>query len=250
MIEGNVTVAYFGAAAFELTTSTGKRILVDPCIRENHLCKKEIEYFYGADLILVSHGAWDHMGDTLEIMKNGSAVLVCGQDVYAALVKEGIPKERIKHTLYGDYKEVGGIGVKAVYAQHVSKAASGKETFYGIPMGYVITTEDRVRLFHTGDTALFSDLKLIGMLHRPNIFMVGISCVREGHGSEMNPGEAALAALWVAPDIVIPMHYPPESDEPAQFCDIVKSIAPNVQPIAVKPNSQIVYHRSHVAADQ
>ena len=111
-------------------------------------------------------------------------------------------------------------------------------------MGFVISTEDDIRLYHTGDTAIFSDLRLIGELHRPHILMIGISSVDEHFPAEMSINEAALATLWVAPDIVVAMHYPPGSTAPSAFLEAVKIMAPNVKPVLMEPNSEITYRKS------
>lgn len=246
MLKNAVTIAYFGAAAFKITTVTGKKILIDPYISENPACSAKPDFFYDTDLLLVSHGASDHLGDTIEIMNNSHAVLICGADVYRYSVEMGIPKERLKSTVYGDEKDLDGISIKTVYARHLSKIESGNQIYYGWPMGFVVTTENNIRIYHAGDTSLFGDMELIGRLYKPNILMVGISRVAEGFVSEMDPAEAALATLWVAPDVVLPMHYPPESDEPAKFLEAVKIIAPRVQPILIEPNSQITYNKYKV----
>ncbi len=245
-----VTIAYYGAAAFKIITGKGKRILIDPYIVQNPLCHKNLEYFYDADLIVVSHGAFDHLGDAIEIMKESKAVLVCGRDVANYSLQMGIPKERVRRTVYGDEKEFEGIRTKAVDARHTSRVDSEIETYYGVPMGFVISTENDIRIYHAGDTSLFGDLRLIGMLYRPNILLIGISSVGEGYAAEMNPREAALATLWVAPDAVVPMHYPPGSDAPLKFREAVKIVAPNTEPIIIEPNSQITYSKYQLKVDR
>lgn len=241
-------ITYYGAAAFKIVTAGGKRILIDPYITDNSMCHEHIEDFLDADLILVSHGAFDHLGDTIELMKRSRAVLVCGLDVAELCQKKGIPKERVKLTIYGDQKDIDGIRIKTVDARHASSVADGEKRYYGWPMGYVLTTEDGVRIYHTGDTSLFGDLKLIGMLYRPNILLICISRVTEGYACEMTPTEAALATQWVAPDIAVPMHYPPGSDEPRLFCEAVRVVAPNVQPVIIEPCGRLLFtaHRFEV----
>jgi L-ascorbate metabolism protein UlaG (beta-lactamase superfamily) len=249
MREDTVTLAYFGTSAFEITTSGGKRILLDPYIRQNPLCQQNIEYFYDTDLILVTHGAFDHLGDTLEIMKKGKAILVSGPDVARYAVRNGISKGRIIATIYGDQRELMGIKIKSVEAKHMSRLDSDTETYYGVPLGFVVSAENDIRIYHAGDTSLFSDLRLIGMLYKPNIMLVGVANVSEGYPIEMNPTEAALATLWVTPDIVIPMHYPADSEEPLKFLEAVKIIAPNVEPVLLKPNNQITYRKHRLVVD-
>jgi L-ascorbate metabolism protein UlaG (beta-lactamase superfamily) len=243
MKENTVTIAYLGTSAFEITTARGKKILIDPYISQNPLCQRKIENFYDIDLLLVTHGAFDHLGDAMEIMRKGKAVLVCGPDVAKYALKKGVPQERVVPTIYGDEREVSSIRIKTVEAKHISRLDTETETYYGVPLGFVITTENDIRIYHAGDTSLFSDLRLFGMLYRPNIMLVGVANVSEGRSIEMNPREAAFAALWVAPDVVIPMHYPPGSEEPSKFLEAVKIIAPNVKPVLLKPNDQITYHK-------
>ncbi len=246
MASNTTTIAYFGGAAFKITTAKGKKILIDPYLTENALCKTPLKEFFDIDLLLVSHGAFDHLGDTVEIMKQSKALLVCGMDVRVHALKMGIPQERVKVTVYGDEKNIGGIRVKTVDARHISSLASGNEILHGMPHGYVITTEDGTRLYHTGDTSLFGDLRMIGMLYKPNVMMLCISSVTEGLAFEMTPTEAALAVQWVAPDIAVPMHFPLGSDAPKRFSEAVRIVAPNVEPVVIEPNSSIKYKRWEV----
>lgn len=246
MPDDAVTIAYFGASAFKITTARGKKVLVDPYLVKNPLCQKPLDYFYDVDLILVTHAAWDHLGDTVEIMKGSKAVLICGAEVDRYCQQRGVPGKRIRTTLYGDMKEFGSIRIKAVDARHNSRLQTETETYYGIPMGFVITTENDIRIYHTGDTSLFGDLKLIGMLYRPHILMIEIASVSEGLASGMSTTEAAMATLWVGPDAVMPMHYPPGSDAPSKFREALKVIAPNIEPIIIEPNSQITYRKYQI----
>ncbi|MFH1650602.1 MAG: metal-dependent hydrolase [Chloroflexota bacterium] len=247
---GSVTIAYYGAAAFRLVTASGRKILIDPCLTENPQCQEKLESFYDAELIIVSHGAADHLGDTVALLENSRAKLVCGADVGKYVHDQGIPWERIGVTLYGDEREYDGIQIKTVFAQHISRIETKDRNYYGIPLAYVITTEDGIRIFHPGDTALFGDLQLIGRLHHPHIFMVGIGSFAEGLPTEMNASEAAMAALWVAPDVVIPMHYAPGAAAPQRFLEAVRIIAPRVQPVMLEPNREFVYRKFQVCYDK
>ncbi|MFC1945130.1 metal-dependent hydrolase [Chloroflexota bacterium] len=246
MNKDSVNIEYFGAAACKITTVKGRTIVIDPYIRKNPLCTASPDDFLNADIILVSHGASDHLGDTVEIMKNSDATLICGSDVSNYCLEMGILKQRIRTTVYGDLKEFDGVSVKTLYAQHVSMVKSETQTYYGRPMGFMITTENRIRILHTGDTSLFGDMRLFGMLHKPNVLLIGISRVDDGNVIEMNPSEAALATLWLTPDVVLPMHYPPASDDPGKFLEAVKIIAPNVQPLVIQPNSHVIFTKYHL----
>ncbi len=242
-MNGSVIIEYHGAALFKITSDTGKKIVIDPYIADNPMCKKGLEYFCDADLLMVTHGAFDHLGDAIEVMKKSQAKLLCGMDVARYALEMGITKERVLRTGYGNDKDFGEIHIKTVYALHNSRVETARETLYGTPLGFIVTMENGTRIYHAGDTAIFGDFKLIGMLYRPDIFLVGIAGVAEDKGNEMTPGEAALAALWVSPDIVVPMHYPPGSGEPAKFREAVSIVAPNVKPVVMEPGSQINYTR-------
>ncbi|MFH1087359.1 MAG: metal-dependent hydrolase [Chloroflexota bacterium] len=248
MKDDAVTIAYFGAAAFKVTTARGKKILIDPYITRNPMCRQKLDFFYDVDVILVTHGAHDHLGDSVAIMKGSKAVLVCGRDVAAFAIDKGIPGERIQGTVYGDEKDFDGVRVKTVNAIHNSRIDTATKSYIGMAMGYVLTLENGIRIYHAGDTAIFGDLKLAGMLYRPNVLLVGISGVTATSVIEMNYREAALATLWIGPDIVVPMHYPPESDEARKFGEAVKVVAPNVEPAIMEPNSQITYSKYAVVA--
>jgi len=249
MSEGIVEIEYFGGAAFKVTTANGLRILIDPFLKNNPLCSRKLDYFYDADIILVTHGTYDHMGDSIEIMNNSKAILICGDDVARYAESLNVPRERVRKTVYGDEKVLSGIRVKAVYARHLSRVISddtGEILFHGIPMGYIITTEDGIRILHTGDSSIHGDLNQFGMLYRPNIMMLGVGSVRDGASIDMDIREAAFASLMVGPDIVLPMHYAPGSDKPAEFIRVVKIIAPNVEAIWLQPGNKITYSKYRV----
>ncbi|MFC1967294.1 metal-dependent hydrolase [Chloroflexota bacterium] len=243
MSEGMVSIEYFGGAAFKVTTAKGTKILIDPFIKNNPLCPQECEYFYDTDLVLVTHGAYDHRGDSVEIMNNSQAVMICGHDVAHHAMTLKVPKERIRTTIYGDQKEFSGIKVKTVFVQHISRVVSdsGELLAQGVPLGFIISTEDGIRIFHPGDTSIHGDLNQIGMLYKPNVMMVGVGSVKEGTAVEMDVRDAAFATLMVGPDVVFPMHYPPGSNSPAEFVQALKIIAPNIQAMALPPGGQITY---------
>ncbi|MFC2042070.1 metal-dependent hydrolase [Chloroflexota bacterium] len=247
MKDDTVKIAYYGVSAFRITTAAGKKILIDPYITGNPLCQKEPDYFSDVDLVLVSHGAFDHLGDAVTILKASGAVLMAGgYDVCRYAMEKGVPEERMVKTIYGDKKEIEGIQIRSVYARHGSKLDGEQGSYYGMPMGFVIRTENNIRIYHGGDTSLFGDMQIISRLYRPNIFLVGVGSVSEGYAFEMEPREAALAAQWIAPEIAIPMHYPPGADNPQAFRDALEIIAPEVEAVLLEPNTEITYHKYRI----
>jgi L-ascorbate metabolism protein UlaG (beta-lactamase superfamily) len=165
------------------------------------------------------------MGDTEKIAKQTGAPVVCGADVKAYLVAKGIPDTQIRATIWGIALEVAGFRIQPVECHHWSqvKLPNG-QLVSGVPLGFVLYVEPGLRFYHYGDSAIFSDLKLIGELYRPNVGAIGIANPQEilpmikAPGkmltAEMSGREGVLAAQWLGLDVVLPCHYiTPEGDE-------------------------------------
>jgi L-ascorbate metabolism protein UlaG (beta-lactamase superfamily) len=220
---------FFGVAAYELITSEGKHILLDPFLDENPGSPVKSHELERVDLIIVSHAAPDHLGDTEAIARRTGAPVICGGEVKAYLVAKGIPSEQIRATTWGIRVEVAGIEVQPVECHHWSQIKMPDGTFAsGVPMAFVVYADPGVRFYHYGDTALFSDMKLIAELHQPTIGCVGIANPHEilprfpmpGRmlTAEMSPREGAVAAQWLGLETVLPCHYiNPEDDDVRAF---------------------------------
>jgi L-ascorbate metabolism protein UlaG (beta-lactamase superfamily) len=214
----SVTIRYFGVAAYELVDCEGRRILVDPFLDENPGSPVKSNQLAPPDLILVSHAAADHLGDTEGLAQRTGAPVVCGGEVKAYLVAKGVPARQIRATTWGIAVEVNGIIVQPVECHHWSQIQMPDGTFAsGVPMAFIITLAPEIRFYHYGDTAIFSDLRLQAELYRPTIGCVGIANPVEilhrfpmpGRmvTAEMSPREAALAAQWLGLETVLPCHY-------------------------------------------
>jgi L-ascorbate metabolism protein UlaG (beta-lactamase superfamily) len=224
----SVIVRYFGVAAYELIDWEGRRILVDPFLDENPGSPVKSNELAPPDLILVSHAAADHLGDTEGLALRTGAPVICGGEVKAYLVAKGVPPRQIRATTWGIAVEVNGIMVQPVECHHWSQIRMPDGTLAsGVPMAFIITLAPEIRFYHYGDTAIFSDLKLQAELYRPTIGCVGIANPLEilhrfpmpGRmiTAEMSPREGALAAQWLGLETVFPCHYInpscPEIDE-------------------------------------
>ena len=220
---------FLGVAAYEIITSVGKHILVDPFIDENPGSPIKSDELKQVDLIIVSHAAVDHLGDTEAIARRTGAPVICGGEVKAYLVAKGISGTQIRATTWGIAVEVAGIRVQPVECHHWSQIKMPDGTFAsGVPMAFVIYPDPGVRFYHYGDTAVFSDMKLQGELYAPNIGCVGIANPEEilhrfpmpGRmlTAEMSPREGAMAANWLGLDVVFPCHYiNPNCPEVSEF---------------------------------
>lgn len=238
-----ISVEYFGISAFRLITETGISILIDPCISTNSICPIRIRDISDIDLILVTHGAPDHMGDTIKLQKQTNATLISGPAVRVHAWKHGISKNKTIAILWGDQIESHGITIRAVECRHVSFFQSTDGYLTGLPLSFIITPEKDVRIYNAGDTALFSDLKLIGTLYKPNIAFIPIGGTPEltGGYSHLPPREAALATQWINPDYVVPTHYHPETDETVRFHKHLQLLTPSTQLLVLRPGEKRVY---------
>jgi L-ascorbate metabolism protein UlaG (beta-lactamase superfamily) len=211
-------IRFFGVAAYEILTSQGQHILIDPFFDENPGSPIKSDELDRVDLLLVSHAAFDHLGDTEAIARRTGAPVVCGGEVKAYLTAKGIPADQIRATVWGIAVEVAGIRIQPVECHHWSQIRMPDGTFAsGVPMGFVVYADPGVRFYHYGDTALFSDLRLIAELYRPTVGCLGIANPIEilsrisGPGrllsAEMSPREGALAAQWLGLEAILPCHY-------------------------------------------
>lgn len=225
----SVSIRFLGVAAYEILTSGGQRILVDPFLDGNPASPLRSTEVDAVDLLLVTHGAFDHLGDAEGIARRTGAPVVCGADVKAFLVAKGLPASQIRATTWGIAVEVAGIKVQPVESHHWSNVEMPDGTqLSGVPLGFVVDLNRNVRFYHCGDTALFSDLRLIGDLYRPTIGCIGIAQPTEllsrvsGPGrvltGEMSPAEGARAAQWLGLETVLPCHFlDPDCSEVGEF---------------------------------
>jgi len=206
-------LTWYGQSAFKILTPTGKVLLVDPWLTNPvfEKAKDELAALEHVDLILVTHGHSDHVGDAVEIGKRTRAKLVATFDLSAAIVSAlGYPSdladmETTGHmggtlTLFGG--EVAVTFVPAWHGSAVSKDETAPPVYAGTPAGLVIALRDGPTIYHTGDTDLFSDMALVSRFHKIDTMLV---CI--GDHFTMGPARAAEAVRLVNPREVIPMHY-------------------------------------------
>ena len=225
----STSIRFFGVAGYEIVTSQGQHLLLDPFLDGNPGSPVRSADLEQVDLIIVSHAAFDHLGDTEAIARRTGAPIICGGEVKAYLTAKGIPAEQVRATTWGIAVEVAGITVQPVECHHWSQIQMPDGSYAsGVPMGFVVYADPDVRFYHYGDTALFSDLKLIGELYQPTIGCLGIANPIEvlsrvtGPGrlltAEMSPREGALAAQWLGLQTVLPCHYiDPDCPEVREF---------------------------------
>jgi L-ascorbate metabolism protein UlaG (beta-lactamase superfamily) len=223
-------ITYHGAASFEIVGPT-HRILIDPFLSQNPLAPCAPDDLAAPDVILVSHAAFDHYGDTPAVAKRTGAPVVCDAAVRAMLIDEGVPADQVTATTWGIVVEVAGLEVRPVECHHWSSGTlSDGRQVVGNPMAFIVETEPGVRIYHYGDTCIF-DMRLIGELYRPTVGLLGCTLPRElAHlipgpatflTGEMDPDEAARAAEMLGVELAVACHYLAKDDEVGRFLELV-----------------------------
>lgn len=205
-------LTFFGHAAFKITTARGNVVLIDPWLTNplNENGKEDVSALKRVDLILLTHGHSDHVGDTMDIARRTGARLVATHELSEAMkAVRGYPADKadIQTTghIGGELKLLDGdVTVTFAPALHGSGLIEeGKAPHYGgEAAGFVVATAGGPTIYHTGDTDLFSDMELIS---RYNKIDVMIPCI--GDHFTMGPRRAADAVQLVKPRMVIPSHY-------------------------------------------
>jgi len=187
-------IRYLGHAAFELTHD-GVTVLIDPFLTGNPKAAASADEL-AANAILISHGHGDHVGDTASIAKRTGATVVAITELAGELAGDGL--ENVRDPNLGGTVAFDWGSVKLVPAWHTSTTPKGT---VNTPAGLIVTLGDTT-VYHTGDTALFGDMELIGRRHGVDVALMCIG----GHYT-MDRHDAVEAARLIGARQVIPCHY-------------------------------------------
>jgi L-ascorbate metabolism protein UlaG (beta-lactamase superfamily) len=190
-----IDIRFLGQSCFELKAG-GTTLLIDPFLTGNPKGAARAEDME-PDAILLTHGHGDHLGDTVEIAKRTGATVVAMKELADEISGDGV--ENVADPLYGGTVAFDWGSVKMVAAWH--SGITPKGTIHQ-PAGLLIEFGDRL-IYHLGDTALFSDLKLVGRKGR----RIDLAIVPIGGHYTMDRFDAVLAVELISPDLVIPCHY-------------------------------------------
>jgi L-ascorbate metabolism protein UlaG (beta-lactamase superfamily) len=208
---GRGRATYLGHSVFRIDTPGGKTIYIDPWLG-NPKAPANAKQVDRADLILLSHGHADHLGETVEVAKKTNARVLSMNELGFYFGNQGIPAANlIRMNIGGTATAIPGTPIKVtlVRADHSSTVSytdpQTKITSVipgGDPVGFIIHLENGLRILHAGDTALYGDMKLFGERYKPDVAMLPI-----GDHFTMGPEDAAEAASMWGVKTVIPMHY-------------------------------------------
>ncbi len=230
------TLTWLGHNSFRLDTRGGKTVLLDPWVEGNPACPKECKSFDKIDVMTISHGHGDHMADAVTLGKKFNPVVICNYEIHLFLQKKGLTTTAPMNK--GGSQQAAGLTFTMVHAIHSSGIEDGGSVVYGgEPCGFVITLEDGTRIYHAGDTAVFSDMALIGELYAPDIAILPI-----GDLYTMSPREAAVAIRMLRPRWVVPAHFgtmPALRGTPDMLKDELRERKIDVEVVPLRPGETL-----------
>ncbi len=195
-----LTITWLGHATFLIETPGGNRALIDPWVMNNPSCPDDLKDPGPINYMLVTHAHFDHIGDAVELASSTEATVVAIAETARWLGSKGV--ENTVDMNKGGTLELDDIRAHMVHAVHSCGITDGDQIIYGgEAAGYVIEVGG-FKLYHAGDTAVHSDMALIGKLLKPDVAMIPI-----GDYYTMGPSSAAEAVRMIGAKTVIPMHF-------------------------------------------
>lgn len=243
-----IEITWLGHASFRMRTPEGRIIYLDPWIDANPACPIGLDQVRTADIVCVTHGHDDHLGDSLEIAKRTGAILVSLPEICIYASRHGIEYDRGGGAIHiGGTTRAHEVEITAVPAAHSSdilgvEFAEEERVMPGSGCcGFVIRTSNSPCVYFSGDTGVFGDMELIGRLYRPHVAVLPI-----GGKYTMGVREAAFAASLIRPQVVIPSHYnafPNQQADPEELICRVEVLSPETKVVVLTPGESYLYGR-------
>ena len=193
------TLTWLGHASFRIDSPRGKRIYVDPFLNGNPKCPESELEPERVDLIAITHGHEDHVGDTVALYEKFKCRVIAQVELRDHLAQQGVGDWDGADPSKGGTVDEDGIRITFTDANHSSSHGG---TYTGEPCGLVIALEDDTRVYFAGDTNVFGDMALIARLYKPTVAVLPIG----GHYT-MGPNEAAVALELLGVERCVPCHF-------------------------------------------
>lgn len=210
-------ISYHGHSVVKVETGQ-TTILIDPFISGNEACDLDASTVK-ADVILLTHAHNDHVGDTFDIAKRNDALVVAPNELAVYLGGKGLNTQPM-HIGGAHQFDFGKVKLTQAFHGSAYTEEDGTTVYGGMPAGILLTVEGKT-IYHLGDTALFTDLKMYGEMNDIDIAFIPI-----GDNFTMGPEDALVAAEWVDAKITVPVHYdtfPVIRQNPHAFAEKVKN---------------------------
>jgi L-ascorbate metabolism protein UlaG (beta-lactamase superfamily) len=198
----NVSLTWLGHAAFRIDSPEGKRIYVDPWL-DNPNCPDAEKEPERVDLIALTHGHDDHVGQTVALAQKFGCPVIALFELRGWLSTKGLSEDDAEAPSKGGTVEKDGIKITLTDAKHSSSTfENGNFVYLGEPAGLVIELENGTKVYFAGDTCVFGDMTLIRRIYQPDVAVLPIG----GHFT-MDPREAAIAVELLGVKRCVPCHY-------------------------------------------
>lgn len=230
-------IRWLGHAFVEFTTTDDKVILFDPWTKDdgNPGCPFESDKIERADLILVSHDHFDHIGSAVPLARKTGALLGGPVHTMKRLIEEGFDAEQVVN--FGSGYMVGG-GVNLDWVKTVSTPAFHASDS-SCALGNIVTASDGTTIYHAGDTSLFSEMALYGRL-----YPMDIACIPMGGVFTMDAYQAAEAVNLLKPKAALPIHFasfPIIAKTADEFISLCADRTPDTKVMALQPGEPVEF---------
>ena len=219
MHEPRPKFTYLGHATVRCDLPGGEVVLIDPWVEGNPSCPDELKRFERLDAMLLTHAHYDHIGDAVALAKRHRPKIIVGCfELCLWLQKQGV--ENTSPMNLGGSQDVLGAKVTMVRADHSCGILDGDQVLYGgVASGYIVRLPGGFTFYHSGDTALYTDMQMLGELYRPELAFLPI-----GDLFTMDPQQAARACRYLGVQVVIPIHWGTFDALPGKPADLEREL--------------------------
>lgn len=230
-------LTWLGHSAFRLDSPGGRRIYIDPFLNGNPRCPESELEPERCDLIALTHGHDDHLGDTVAIAQRFECPVIAQVELRGWLSLNGLSMDPSQAMNKGGTIEVAGVRLTLTHANHSSSIfADGQFLYTGESCGYVIELEDGFKIYVSGDTNVFGDMSLIGRIYAPDVAVLPV-----GDHYTMGPREAAVAIELLGVVRCVPCHYGTFPLLTGTPDELRKLVADGIEILAPEPGETLTF---------
>lgn len=234
-LNSDVSFTWVGHGTWKVKSAKGKQVLIDPWFSGNPAVPENLKQVDHCDLMLITHGHFDHVADAVEIAKRTKSKVICNHEIGAWLGSKGVEADNVIGGNQGGTIEALGIRTTLVHAEHSCGITDGNQIIYGgDACGLVIEFENGYTIYFAGDTDVFGDMTLIGQLSKLDAAFLPI-----GDFYTMGPERAAKAVELLGVKTVVPMHFatfPALTGRPSALQELVGN---GVKVLDIKPGDTV-----------